>query len=79
MVKIQLTKEQKKCKHKILLVRASDNLFNSVKGPYPKAEIVCRNCEVVVARAGTVWINRPEAVRGIIMEHWPALIGQTRR
>lgn len=72
MVIIQLTEKQKKCKHKALKVRASTETYSHLK--LPKAEVVCADCDVLVARAGTIWINRKEAIQNILKEHYPALL-----
>ena len=53
-------------------------MYRSYEGMKAKVEIVCADCGVCVATAGTVWINRPEAVRGVILEHWPGLLGYAR-
>jgi len=77
---IQLTDKQKQCKHnRALKVRVSDEYYTKFGVRRPKVEVVCADCEVCVSRGGTVYFNRPEVVRGVILEHWPTLIGEPRR
>ena len=76
MVVIQLTEKQKKCSHKALRIRVSSEMYFKYGEYHSKVEIVCADCDIRIARAGEVWINRPEVIRGIILEHWPTLIGE---
>ena len=69
---------QKECKHKALKIQVSDETYTKYGRRLHRVEIVCAACEIVIARAGTVYINEPEAIRGIIKEHFPRLLENSK-
>lgn len=71
---IELSKRQKQCRHNALRIRVSDEVYHKFGSRKHKVEIICADCEVCIARAGEVWVNRRMAILGIIDEHWPKLL-----
>lgn len=78
MVVIKLSRHQQLCPHKALRIRVSEEKYFKYGKYHHKVEIVCVDCDVCVARAGEVWLNRPETIRGVLQEHWPALLEGTK-
>jgi len=73
---IELTEQQKECKHRALSVRVSAETYSKYGKTFHKVEVVCPDCGVCVARAGEVWFNRRMTIYGILDEHWPKLLLQ---
>lgn len=71
-----LTDKQRQCKHDSILKIASskDKYYNAPRKPWPKVEISCEECGIIIKVAGVIYVNRKEAIHGIITEHSPELL-----
>lgn len=76
----ELSEEQRECKHdRALRIHTVDETYTKYGVTRHKVGIYCADCEVCIALAGTLYVNRTEAIKGIIEEHWPALIHKCAR
>ena len=70
MPEIKLTEKQKRCCHGPLVIMQGE-AYTKFGENKIKAQIVCQRCGLVIAHAGAIWINRREAIDGILKDHWP--------